>query len=171
MMIMMRVAVAAAAALALSLPATTAAAGGQHAVPQALPMGVAVSALPPAVEDRTGYQRTKFRHWNAGEFPSDGCNTRQEVLLSEAVDYPAIGPGWALSGDMWVSYYDDVSVTDAARLDIDHMVPLAEAWASGGLYVLRQACGQLLPGVRSSLWGMRLSGGARDDEWVGGGFG
>ena len=32
---------------------------------------------------------------------------------------------------MWVSYYDEVSVTDPARLDIDHMVPLAEAWDSG----------------------------------------
>lgn len=41
----------------------------------------------------------------------------------------------------------------------------------GCLYVLRQACGQLWPGDRSSSWGMRLSGRARDDEWVGGGLG
>ncbi|MFD9411581.1 HNH endonuclease family protein [Streptomyces sp. NPDC059989] len=128
---MMRAAVAAAAALTLSLPAATATAAEQHAVPQVLPIGVAVSALPLAVEDRTGYQRTKFRHWNAGDLPSDGCNTRQEVLLSEAVDYPAIGPGCTLTGGMWLSYYDDTTVTDAARLDIDHMVPLAEAWDSG----------------------------------------
>ncbi|MGW9369632.1 HNH endonuclease family protein [Streptomyces xanthophaeus] len=131
MMIMMRAAVAAAAALTLVLPASTATAAEQRAVPQVLPIGVAVSALPLAVEDRTGYQRTSFRHWNTGELPSDGCNTRQEVLLSEAVDYPEIGPGCALSGGMWVSYYDEVSVTDAGRLDIDHMVPLAEAWDSG----------------------------------------
>ncbi|WP_329391596.1 HNH endonuclease family protein (plasmid) [Streptomyces sp. NBC_01351] len=128
---MMR-AVGAAAALALSLPATTAQAAEEvRAVPQVLPIGVAVSALPLAVEDRTGYRRTSFKHWNTGDLPSDGCNTRQEVLLSEAVEYPAIGPGCALSEGMWVSYYDDVSVTDASRLDIDHMVPLAEAWDSG----------------------------------------
>jgi hypothetical protein len=30
--------------------------------------------------------------------------------------------------------------------------------------VLRQACGQLWSGIRSSSWGMRLSGHARDDE-------
>ncbi|UQW99217.1 HNH endonuclease family protein [Streptomyces sp. RerS4] len=94
-------------------------------------MGVAVTALPVAIEDRTGYRRTSFRHWNAGDLPADGCSTRQEVLLAEAVEYPEIGPGCVLSGGMWVSYYDEVSVTDPARLDIDHMVPLAEAWDSG----------------------------------------
>ncbi|MFJ8010987.1 hypothetical protein [Streptomyces sp. NPDC096339] len=74
MIMMMRAATAAAAALALSLPATTAQAAdtAPRVVPQVLPMGVAVSALPLAVEDRTGYQRTSFRHWNAGANPSDG---------------------------------------------------------------------------------------------------
>ncbi|MGW7030446.1 HNH endonuclease family protein [Streptomyces xanthophaeus] len=90
-----------------------------------------MSALPLAVEDRTGYQRTSFRHWNAGELPSDGCNTRQEVLLAEAVVYPEIGPGCTLTGGVWWSYYDDQQVTPAGALDIDHMVPLAEAWDSG----------------------------------------
>lgn len=98
-------------------------------MPQVLPIGVAVTALPLATEDRTGYRRTSCRHWNAGDLPADGCNTRQEVLPAEAVDYPEIGPGCALSEGMWVSY-DEVSVTDAGRLDIDHMVPLAEAWDS-----------------------------------------
>ncbi|WP_322975485.1 hypothetical protein [Streptomyces sp. NBC_00162] len=55
-------------------------------MPQVLPIGVAVSALPVAVEDRTGYRRTSFKHWNTGDLPNDGCNTRQEVLLSEAVE-------------------------------------------------------------------------------------
>ncbi|AYV25197.1 hypothetical protein EES41_00455 [Streptomyces sp. ADI95-16] len=63
-MIMMRAPVAA-EVLVLSLPATTAHATEERTVPQVLPIGVAVSALPVAVEDRTGYQRTAFRHWNA----------------------------------------------------------------------------------------------------------
>ncbi|MER7468905.1 hypothetical protein [Streptomyces sp. NPDC097981] len=32
----------------------------------------------------------------------------------------------------WRSPYDDVVVTDAARLDVDHFVPLAEVHDSGG---------------------------------------
>ncbi|MFA7766309.1 hypothetical protein [Streptomyces sp. NRRL S-448] len=62
------------AAHAAAQPATPAPAAA--AVPQVLPIGVAVSALPIATEDRTGYQRTSFRHWNAGDIPADGCNTR-----------------------------------------------------------------------------------------------
>ncbi|MFI1067732.1 hypothetical protein [Streptomyces spororaveus] len=138
MMIMKRSAVAA-AALALTLTLSTAAhaaappaapAPAAAVVPQVLPIGVAVSALPLAVENRTGYQRTSFRHWNAGEIPADGCNTRQEVLLAEAIVYPEIGPGCTLTGGVWWSYYDDREVTPAGALDIDHMVPLAEAWDS-----------------------------------------
>ncbi|WP_214353675.1 hypothetical protein [Streptomyces sp. CJ_13] len=131
MILLMRAATAATAALALSLPATTAHATQERTVvPQVLPIGVAVSALPVAVEDRTGYQRTAFKHWNAGDLPADGCNTRQEVLLAEAVVYPEIGPGCTLTGGVWWSYYDEREVTPAGALDIDHMVPLAEAWDS-----------------------------------------
>ncbi len=93
-MIMKRSAVAAAVALAvtLSLPAAAPARGHlatpAAAVPQALPIGItglfAPRGRPPGVEDRTGYRRTSFRHWNAGEVPADGCNTRAEVLLAEA---------------------------------------------------------------------------------------
>lgn len=131
-MILMRAAVAAAAALALSLPATTVYAAEQPAVvPQVLPMGVAVSVLPLAVEDRTGYQRTSFRHWNAGANPSDGCNTRMEVLIAEAVEAPEVGPGCTLTGGEWWSYYDGALTNEPRAFDIDHMVPLAEAWDSG----------------------------------------
>ncbi|WP_435866737.1 HNH endonuclease family protein [Streptomyces virginiae] len=130
----------AAAALALTLSLSTAAhsaapsaapAPAAAVVPQVLPIGVAVGALPLAVEDRTGYQRTSFRHWNAGDIPADGCNTRAEVLLAEAIVYPEIGPGCTLTGGVWWSYYDEREVTPAGALDIDHMVPLAEAWDSG----------------------------------------
>lgn len=31
----------------------------------------------------------------------------------------------------WVSVYDDKTFTDASGLDIDHLVPLANAWRSG----------------------------------------
>jgi hypothetical protein len=36
-----------------------------------------------------------------------------------------------LGGGRWHSGYNGVSVTSASRLDIGHMVPLAEVWNSG----------------------------------------
>ncbi|WP_392892999.1 HNH endonuclease family protein [Streptomyces sp. LN699] len=96
-----------------------------------MPLGVAVSALQLATEDRTGCQRTSFKHWNAGANPSDRCNTRMEVLIAEAVEAPEVGPGCTLTGGLWWSSYDERAVTPAGALDIDHMVPLAEAWDSG----------------------------------------
>lgn len=101
------------------------------AAPTVLPLGVAVSALPVADESRAGYVRTAFKHWNAGANPVDGCSTRQEVLISEAVGAPEVGPRCTITGGIWSSYYDETAVTGASGLDIDHMVPLAEAWDSG----------------------------------------
>jgi hypothetical protein len=117
----------AAAALAL-LPLTAPAPA--HAA-DTLPLADAVAILQPATESRDGYTRDAFKHWNAGLDPADGCNTRNEVLLDEAVEPPTVGPGCRLTGGRWWSYYDATWVTSASGLDIDHMVPLAEAWDSG----------------------------------------
>ncbi|MFE7135430.1 HNH endonuclease family protein [Streptomyces sp. NPDC057638] len=117
------------ALLPFSLPAQATAAP----VPagETLPITAAVSRLPLGLEDRTGYERDSFRHWNTGLDPSDGCHTRAEVLIAEAVEPPTVGARCALTGGRWLSYYDEVPVTSAGALDIDHMVPLAEAWDSG----------------------------------------
>ncbi|MDA5279930.1 HNH endonuclease family protein [Streptomyces sp. Isolate_45] len=116
------------AVLPLSLPTT---AHARAAAPEVLPIGVAVSALQVADESRVGYTRTAFKHWTAGDNATDGCNTRQEVLIAEAVVAPEIGPRCTLTGGTWTSYYDESTVDGAGGLDIDHMVPLAEAWDSG----------------------------------------
>ncbi|OMI34354.1 putative secreted protein [Streptomyces sparsogenes DSM 40356] len=89
----------------------------------------AIADLPVADENRTGYERTKFRHWVDAD--RDGCNTRAEVLIEEAVEPPTVSAGCVLTGGTWHSYYDDADQTEARALDIDHMVPLAEAWDSG----------------------------------------
>ncbi|CAM5323594.1 MULTISPECIES: HNH endonuclease family protein [Streptomyces] len=117
------------AAVALAvLPATVSAPA--HSA-QTLTLADAVAGLAVDLESRDGYDRNKFRHWNTGDDPADGCNTRAEVLLHEAIDAPTIGAGCRLSGGGWRSYYDAAVVTSASGLDIDHMVPLAEAWDSG----------------------------------------
>jgi hypothetical protein len=89
----------------------------------------AIDHIPVAGEVRTGYSRDLFRHWVDAD--GDGCDTRDEVLISEAEDAPTVGSGCSLSGGRWYSYYDGVYQTSASALDIDHMVPLAEAWDSG----------------------------------------
>lgn len=58
----------------------------------------------------------------------DGCNTRAEVLLQEAVTPPTLTGRCTLSGGAWWSWYDNQTVT---ATDIDHVVPLAESWDSG----------------------------------------
>ncbi|MGA5896782.1 HNH endonuclease family protein [Streptomyces venetus] len=126
-----RAAIAAALSLVAFVAATPAHAQDRSFETRTLPMTAAVDALPLAAEVRDGYQRTSFKHWNAGQNPADGCNTRAEVLISEAIVPPTVLPGCKLSGGLWWSYYDAKQVTSASALDIDHMVPLAEAWDSG----------------------------------------
>lgn len=89
----------------------------------------AIEALEVAEEQRDGYDRKRFKHWVDED--SDSCDTRREVLLAEAVVAPEQGDRCKLTGGEWESYYDEETVTDASKLDIDHMVPLAEAWDSG----------------------------------------
>ncbi|MFD3939818.1 HNH endonuclease family protein [Streptomyces sp. NPDC058611] len=97
-----------------------------------LPLFEAIDLIPVAEERREGYKRDLYKHWNRGLNASDGCDTRREVILSEARRAPAVAAGCKLTGGVWVSPYDDVTVTDAAGLDVDHFVPLAEVHDSGG---------------------------------------
>ena len=76
-----------------------------------------------------GYSRNLFKHWI--DVDKDGCNTRYEVLIAEAVVKPKVGAGCYLTGGRWRSSYDGKVFTNPTGLDIDHMVPLAEAWRSG----------------------------------------
>lgn len=100
-----------------------------HAADYAAPLSTAIADLPGAGEDRSGYARDEFTHWVDAD--GDGCTTRDEVLLEEADDPVSVGSGCALSGGRWYSYYDGASWTDPGDVDIDHLVPLAEAWDSG----------------------------------------
>lgn len=89
----------------------------------------AIDRLHTAREHEAGYDRERFHHWIDADH--DGCDTRHEVLLDEAVKKPRQGADCDLTGGQWRSAYDGKTVTDDGDLDIDHMVPLAEAWASG----------------------------------------
>ena len=77
----------------------------------------------------TGYNRSLFKHWIDAD--KDGCDTRAEVLIEEAIVRPKIGKKCAITGGKWLSSYDGKTTSKALDLDIDHLVPLAEAWRSG----------------------------------------
>ena len=92
----------------------------------------ALNTLKVSDEVRTGYKRTLFKHWitisRAGQ---KGCDSRKSVIIDEAIIKPKVESGCKLVGGEWLSIYDNVKVNDAGNLDVDHMVPLAEAWDSG----------------------------------------
>lgn len=96
---------------------------GQLSLPEFL------ARLAVAGEDRTGYDRLLFPHWIDAD--GDGCDTRREVLIDEAVDPPTVSARCSLSGGRWLSLYDGIETTDPSTFDIDHVVALAEAWDSG----------------------------------------
>ena len=76
-----------------------------------------------------GYNRDLFADWYDAD--RNGCNTRKEVLIAESLDPVQIGSKCSISGGRWFSIYDNVETTDSSKFDIDHMVPLSEAWDSG----------------------------------------
>lgn len=103
---------------------------GAPGVRAPLPLFEAIDQIPVADEHREGYKRDLYKHWNRGLNATDGCDTRREVILSEAVEAPQVVAGCRLTGGSWLSPYDDLVVSDAARLDVDHFVPLAEVFGS-----------------------------------------
>ena len=89
-----------------------------------------LEALAVQPERRTGYDRDLFDHWVDAD--GDGCDARREVLIAEAIEVPRVGSSCALSGGRWYSVFDGATKTGTGSgFDVDHLVPLAEAWDSG----------------------------------------
>jgi hypothetical protein len=81
-------------------------------------------------EESSSYDRGKFRHWINVE---GKCSAREYVLREESL----VEVGYTdreeckVSTGKWLSLYDDVTLSNASEVDIDHVVPLKEAWESG----------------------------------------
>ncbi|MFE9630682.1 HNH endonuclease family protein [Streptomyces sp. NPDC006463] len=87
-----------------------------------------LATVTPRAEGSTaGYSRDLFPHWST---VSGTCNTRETVLKRDGVNVVQDSACAAVSGS-WYSEYDGATWTAASDLDIDHVVPLAEAWRSG----------------------------------------
>ncbi|MEW1642015.1 MULTISPECIES: HNH endonuclease family protein [unclassified Streptomyces] len=86
-----------------------------------------LASLTVATEVRTGYERDLFPTWDT---ISGTCNTREWILKRDGTNVVTNSACTATSGS-WYSPYDGATWTAASDVDIDHLVPLAEAWDSG----------------------------------------
>jgi Protein of unknown function (DUF1524) len=80
-----------------------------------------------AGQSMAGYSRTRFPHWIE---QGHGCNTRDVVLERQGTGV-SVTSTCKITHGTWVSPYDDKTWTDPQKVDIDHLVPLANAWRSG----------------------------------------
>jgi hypothetical protein len=121
------------------------------AVPATAPATAAGAPPPPSVEDTVsmlerltvapsgsmaGYSREEFPHWasEAASYgwtePDGSCDVRDAALIRD-------GEGVRIDGDCsitsgtWLDPYTGQTLTDSSEVDIDHLVPLANAWRSG----------------------------------------
>ncbi|KKA28872.1 hypothetical protein TD95_000275 [Thielaviopsis punctulata] len=74
-----------------------------------------------------GYSREKFKHWIS---ISGNCNTRETVLKRDGVNVVTDNACRSISGS-WTSPYDGATWDSDDDIQIDHMVPLHNAWLSG----------------------------------------
>ncbi|MCW6005407.1 HNH endonuclease family protein [Micromonospora sp. CPCC 205371] len=87
-----------------------------------------LNALTVAAEShQSTYDRDLFPHWIT---VTGSCNTREQVLKRDGSGVTVDSACYPTSGS-WRSPYDGATWTNPADVDIDHMVPLSEAWASG----------------------------------------
>jgi hypothetical protein len=74
-----------------------------------------------------GYDRDKFPHWDS---TGGGCDTRDDILKRDAIRIRR-GPGCTIRSGAWRDPYSGRTTRNWHSLDIDHVVPLANAWRSG----------------------------------------
>ncbi|KAH9063391.1 hypothetical protein EDB87DRAFT_179140 [Lactarius vividus] len=115
----------------LSLGLLAAAAPLKRALPTPVSVATAktyLSELTVAVESNVpAYSRDLFKTWDT---ISGTCDTRETVLKRDGTSVVTDSACSAVSGH-WSSPYDGVTTTDSSSFDIDHLVPLKEAWVSG----------------------------------------
>lgn len=95
---------------------------------QKVKITVYLAALPVKAEAKQSrYDRDLFPHW----LSQNGCDTRARVLIAESLVKAKTNSNCTVISGKWKNLYDNTVTTNPRSLDIDHRVPLAEAWRSG----------------------------------------
>jgi hypothetical protein len=78
------------------------------------------------------YRRDDWPHWKDPD--GNGCDARQDTLIRWSTSPATVdrSRGCKVLAGTWVSPYDGLVTASPAEIQIDHMVPLAEAFRSGG---------------------------------------
>lgn len=119
------------AALALSLTRAVGAYAYPPTPPSEAASRTALAKLTVApLGSMSGYSRDLFPHWISQPSYGTGCNTREVVLKRDGSGVKVGSDCYPTSGS-WYSVYDQTTTTDPAKVQIDHIVPLGNAWASG----------------------------------------
>ncbi|SHM45667.1 HNH endonuclease family protein [Cryptosporangium aurantiacum] len=99
--------------------------------------GLTVKSIP---GKDSSYERDAFGDsWSDAatgvQFARNGCDTRNDILRRDAVPGTIRTKngtsGCKVTAGTWVSQYDGARYTNKSKIQIDHIVPLARAWASG----------------------------------------
>ena len=129
------------------------------------------------------YVRTEFSSgWQ--DLDGDGQNERAEILIATHRSGPGSVPirygseeEHRVTTGRWRCRFSGTWVTDATELDIDHLVPLAEAWESGAYAWTDDLRSRYANGVGLRSWNRswllpvlsglnRAKGAKRPDEWL-----
>ena len=113
------------ALLAAAVPAPASAATTYSA-----PFRTAVRQLPVSPENTSPYDRSRsFGGW--GDTDGDCQSTRHEVLIAEGTGVGLSASRCTVTSGTWRSFYDGRTYSGPQSVQIDHMVPVSEAWDSG----------------------------------------
>jgi hypothetical protein len=113
--------------------------------PATTPVPVPVPGLTPSTRDRLAvleiddhpgpngeYRREDWPHW--ADVDGNGCDARQDALVAWSLVPATVnhsGTCRVVAGS-WVSPYDSIASNNPSDFDIDHLVPLENAFVSGG---------------------------------------